>query len=165
MVLVLRQHPAEWLTFKRLSFLISLPDCNGDFWAAIAEYRTDLFAIGDDRRVKLRPKTIEDISLKGIETWKVPTRPVQIERKSLSNRPVKSTLATNVGCYCNLEESEILGDLRVGSVPDEALVNQCCWRTICRVRGLNFNAVDPEIWREICQRRGYVQQRENPRGF
>ena len=112
MVLAPRQHPAEWLTFKRLSFLIALPDYNGDLWAAIAEYRTDLFAINDDRRVKLRPAAIEDISLKGIETWKVPARPKQIEDESLSDRPVKSIQGTNVGCYCNLSASEVLADLR-----------------------------------------------------
>jgi hypothetical protein len=35
MIRVLREHPVEWLTFKRLSVLIALPDCNADFWAAI----------------------------------------------------------------------------------------------------------------------------------
>jgi hypothetical protein len=165
MVGVLREHPAEWLTFKRLSFLIALPSYDADFWAAIAEYRDDLFVINADKRLKLRPAVIEETALQGMTDWRIPARPVQIERERLTGQTGESNRKSTVGCYCNLPESEILADLKVGSVPDEALVNGCCWRTICRVRGLNFNAVDPETWREICQRRGYVQQRENPRGF
>ena len=165
MVRVLREHPAEWLTFKRLSLLISIPDCNADLCAAIAEYRDDLFTINADKRLKLRPLLIEEISLRGISNWRIPARPEPNKRENSNNQTSQSNRRTTLGCYCNLSESEILSDLKAGSVPEEALVNQCCWRTICRVRGLNFNSIDPETWRETCQKRGYIQQRENPRGF
>ncbi len=165
MVRALRERPAEWLTFKRLSLLISIPDCNADLCAAIADYRDDLFTTNADKRLKLRPSVIEEMAHSGVANWRIPARPEPIKRENSKSQASQSDRKTTVGCYCNLPESEILSDLKSGSVPEAALVNQCCWRTICRVRGLNFNSVDPETWRDICQQRGYIQQRENPRGF
>ncbi len=165
MVRVLREHPAEWLTFKRLSLLIAVPSCNADLCAAIAEYRDDLFAVNADKRLKLLQSVIKEIALQGIAKWQIPARPERIDRGSLNSQSSQSDRTATVGCYCNLSESEVLNDLKAGSVPEDALLNQCCWRTICRVRGLHFSSIDPETWREICQHRGYIQQRENPRGF
>ncbi len=68
-------------------------------------------------------------------------------------------------CYCNRTEDKVLEDLRRGVIPDDALVRSCCGRWVCRVRGRHFNEVDPETWREIGTKRGYVLSRENPRGF
>ncbi len=68
-------------------------------------------------------------------------------------------------CYCDTNASEVLDDIVRETVPDEALVNGCCWRHICRVRGGNFNQIDPEVWSDLCRRRGYLFGRQNPRGF
>jgi hypothetical protein len=67
--------------------------------------------------------------------------------------------------YCRRSESSILSDIKRGGIPSEALVNSCCWKRICQVRGLHFNEIDDETWRDICRQRGYVFARENPRGF
>jgi hypothetical protein len=69
-------------------------------------------------------------------------------------------------CYCNIHSNEeILEDIVDETVPDEALVNNCCWRRICRARGLQTWRVDNEKWRQLCARRGYLFSRQNPRGF
>ncbi|MGH3703465.1 MAG: hypothetical protein ACRDT9_02445 [Agromyces sp.] len=39
------------------------------------------------------------------------------------------------------------------------------WQAICRVRARNMNRVDELAWQRLCARRGYLQQRQNPRGF
>jgi hypothetical protein len=67
-------------------------------------------------------------------------------------------------CYCYENEAEILSDIVFDIVPDDALVNSCCWRRICRVRGLHFNQVDADLWRGLCTRRGYLYGRQNSRG-
>jgi hypothetical protein len=69
------------------------------------------------------------------------------------------------GCYCSVPDHDILHDLKAGSVPDKALVYSCCWENICRVRAIFFGQVPDQTWTEICRRRGYILQRENPRGF
>ena len=66
-------------------------------------------------------------------------------------------------CYCERSESAILRDLLRGRIPEEGLVNTCCWRRVCRVRA--NNELDPEVWIRICTERGYLLQRQNPRGF
>jgi len=68
-------------------------------------------------------------------------------------------------CICKEYNQEILKMIKNESLPDEALVNTCCWKRICEVRGLNFSAVNSEVWRSICAKRGFLQARQNPRGF
>jgi hypothetical protein len=166
MVQTLRQRPAEWLTFNKLATLIAIPECNADFWAGIAEYRNDLFVIDRDKRLKLRTPVVEQIALQGSANWQVPTRSELSSADDLSNQRVPTNHnGTGGECYCNLPYPQILSDLKTGSVPAEALVNRCCWTAICTVRGQNFSAITSEIWFELCQRRGYIRYRENPRGF
>jgi len=73
--------------------------------------------------------------------------------------------ARSTGCYCSVAESQILSDINVVAVPAEALVEDHCWKTICRVRGQNFKRVDAESWSELCTERGYLLRRQNSRGF
>lgn len=68
-------------------------------------------------------------------------------------------------CYCETPEAEILDDIKREAIPDDALVNECCWRRICQVRGWYPNDIGPETWSEICRKRGCLHSRENPRGF
>lgn len=69
-------------------------------------------------------------------------------------------------CYCSsTDEDNILSDILRGDVPDDALVQGCCWRRICQVRGCNINQIDDSAWKEICRKRGYLTSRANPRGF
>ena len=63
------------------------------------------------------------------------------------------------------KETEILADLRNGTVPADALVQSCCWKEICRVRGRNLSLVRPQAWVKLCKQRGYLNSRQNPRGF
>lgn len=69
-------------------------------------------------------------------------------------------------CYCGKTEKEIKHDIERGGIPDDALVRECCWKTICEVRGrwCDLDAV-AEIWEEITRKRGYLLARQNPRGF
>ena len=57
---------------------------------------------------------------------------------------------------CRADEWTILKGIMEGDLPVEATIRRCCWKTICEVRGRNFSLVDPEMWREICRRRGYA---------
>ena len=68
-------------------------------------------------------------------------------------------------CYCSTPERQILSDINRVAVPADALVEDHCWRTICRVRGRNFKLVEPESWSEVCTGRGYLLRRHNSRGF
>lgn len=164
MVDILQKHPGEWLTFGRLSWLVAIPECDADIIAAIAEYRHDLFALSDDRRLKLRTGAVEDVARQGISNWRVPPRPEQARAAETFRGAASAEPAQGV-CYCESADQDVLRDLVEDSVPDKALVYSCCWRTICRVRGLFFNQVPEETWRELCRRRGYLRERENPRGF
>jgi len=38
-------------------------------------------------------------------------------------------------CYCEKGDTEVLDDIKGEAIPDDALVNGCCWRRICQVRG------------------------------
>jgi hypothetical protein len=62
-------------------------------------------------------------------------------------------------------DQDIVRAINNESIDDENLVGRDTWRTICKVRGRNFNAVDVEAWQSLCARRGYVLSRRNPRGF
>lgn len=59
----------------------------------------------------------------------------------------------------------VVVDILEGRVPSEALVEEHCWKTICRVRARNLGQIDAITWARLCTRRGYVQKRKNPRGF
>ena len=165
MVIMLRAHPGEWLTFGYLASLIAMKDCDANIIGAMADFRPDLFAVSRDRKLKLRTAVVEKVARQGIANWRVPERPEQPRSEGFNRHSTTGAGAAAGGCYCNLADEEILDDLKDGSVPDEALVFSCCWKNICRVRGLSFGQVPDETWTEICRRRGYIQQRENPRGF
>jgi hypothetical protein len=68
-------------------------------------------------------------------------------------------------CYCDNSDRDILEDIQHITIPSEALVRSCCWSRICQVRGRNYNLVDARDWEEICTKRGYLLQRQNPRGY
>jgi hypothetical protein len=164
MVKALRARPGEWLTFAYMSSAIDIPNCDANIVGAMADYRPDLFAVSNDKRLKLRAEIVEDVARQGI-SWRVPERPAQVRLGSFDRHGGTQTAPTPNGCYCSLSDEEILIALKDASVPDEALVFSCCWKNICRVRGLFFNLVPADAWTEICRRRGYIQRRENPRGF
>ena len=165
MVLALLSRPGEWIGFGRLADLVALPNCDDELVAALADYRTDLFATTRDRKVKLRPGTVEKVTKEGRRNWQVPAPPEREKLQGSARQPRQAPTTLIAGCYCSNSEDQILADLGEGCIPDEVLISSCCWRTICRIRGRNFSSVDPEIWRETCQRRGYIYLRENPRGF
>ena len=165
MVKTLRSRPGEWLTFAYLSSLVALPDCNGDLIGAMADFRPDLFAVTKDKKLKLRMKVVEDVAQQGPRNWQVPVPPEKVSELNHASRMGTSSRDLRDRCYCNLPDEEILADLKEDSIPDEALVYSCCWKNICRVRGKSFHLVPHETWTEICRRRGYIQRRENPRGF
>jgi len=147
-------HPGEFLTFRKLSFLI--PGSDSDVLHAIAEQRSDLFAITkDDRSLKLFPDAVQRIIRYGVERAVVEIGPSHSNTSSKQRR----------GRCGHFSEEDILEDLLRCSIPPEALTRNCCWTEICRVRGLNQNLVDQESWREVCRIRGYLQERQNPRGF
>lgn len=157
--MLLIKHPGEWFTFRRASSVLGI---EADLLAAFVDFRPDLFAVNDDRRFKLRTNISGDIALQGISNWQVPSAP---ERPRPTFNEKTYPEIPSGGCYCHVNEYTVLRDLVAGSVPEDALVYSCCWRHICRVRGSNFGMVAEETWREICQRRGYLRERENPRGF
>jgi len=68
-------------------------------------------------------------------------------------------------CYCDASPQTILRDLLGGTIPDEALVRDCCWTEICRVWGGNSDAADIEQWRELCKRRGHLLARQDRWGI
>lgn len=160
---LLLNHPAEWFTFRRAAFPVSHAAADADLIAALVEYRQDLFGISDDRRFKLRPAVAEAIAQNGFVQWQIPSKPEPIRSEGF--RSDMHPEIPNGGCYCNVGEYSVLRDFMNGSVPEAALVYSCCWSHICRVRGLHFNDVPEETWREICARRGYLRARQNSRGF
>ena len=163
MVLVLREHPGEWLTFRTLARLVAVPGVDELVIGAFAEYRDDLFAINHDRRLKLCETAIEQIALQDATTWVVPQRPVRDERRELRNRVACAIGGAEGTCYCDVPFPKILSEIIGETVPDEALILSCCWITICRVRGPDMYLVSSDVWSELCRRRVYVRTRENPR--
>lgn len=162
MVRALHRRPAEWLTFSSLAREIGM---DPDLLGGIVDSRPDIFAVSQDRRLKLREAVVEQIAFQGIANWRIPDIPEP--PSSVRFPPIASTgqgLA-GTGCYCQLSDEMILDDLKRGSPPEDALVRTCCWQRICRVRGRNFNLVEAETWQEICSYRGYLRGRENPAGF
>jgi hypothetical protein len=90
MILVLRNHPGEWFTFRRLSRLVALPGMDEYTIGAIAEYRQDLFAISNDRRLKHREQAIAQMAAQDAENWVIPQRPDYDERRELRNRVARA---------------------------------------------------------------------------
>jgi hypothetical protein len=164
-VFALRTRPSEWISFRRLAALLNMPGIDGDVVGALVDYRPDIFAVSKDRKVKLRMTTVEEISLRGKTEWKLPEVPQKKSPNPISSRGTTAGDHVVVGCYCDLPSDAILEDLKNANIPEEALVNSCCWRRICSVRGSNLWAIPEDIWREICERRGYLYFRQNPRGF
>lgn len=147
-------HPAELVTFRRLAHRIA---CDADVLHAIAEQRPDLFVVTkNDRSVKLFAEAVERIVEDGIE------RTIQdVKVPVLERSPARDYRL----CIHFDSEDEILNDLRRCSFHSSSLTRSCCWREICRVRSANPQIVDHETWHEVCRIRGYLQNRQNPRGF
>lgn len=70
-----------------------------------------------------------------------------------------------MGCYCDTAVSRVVADIIAETIPEDSLVNGCCWKHICRARGLKAGRIDAETWSELNRRRGYLLARQNPRGF
>jgi len=162
MVIVLRQHPGEWLTFRRLSQLVAIPRVDENVIASLAAHRDDLFAISHDRKVKLRQSVFEQTAHQDVTNWVVPKRLVLDERRELRDRVARAIGGTEGTCYCNVPFPTILNEIIGETVPDEALILSCCWITICTVRGPDMHLVSSDVWSELCRRRVDVKHRENP---
>jgi DNA repair exonuclease SbcCD nuclease subunit len=67
-------------------------------------------------------------------------------------------------CYCSTADGQILKDINAVAVPADALVEDHCWKTICRARARNMRRVDEVSWSEVCTERGYLLRRQNSRG-
>lgn len=165
MVIVLRQHPGEWLTFGRLSRLVAVPGRDENVLASVAAYRDDLFAISQDRKVKLRQGVLEQTAHQDLTNWVVPERRVNDERRELEEKVARAISGEKSGCYCSMSDLRILTDIIGEHVPDEALILAHCWIRICEVRGPDFTSVPPQVWSELCRRRAIIKRRENPRDF
>jgi hypothetical protein len=162
MVRALHRRPAKWLTF---SFLAQVIGKDIDLLGGIADSRPDIFAVSQDRRLKLRQSVVEQIAVQGIVNWRIPEIPEPRSSSGSYSRAIPGQGLAGAGCYCQLTDETILDDLKRGSPPEDALVRTCCWKRICQVRGRYFNHVEAETWQEICSYRGYLRARENPAGF
>ena len=124
---------------------------------ATADQRPDLLLVTPDARfVKLFPEAVERIVDVGVERT---IAEVKVARS-------KTVLTRDHRPCDHFEaESDILTDLLNCSFHPDALTRNCCWREICRVRSTNHGVIDGETRSEICTMRGYLQARQNPRGF
>jgi hypothetical protein len=165
MVIVLRQHPNEWLLFRKLSRLVAISGIDENVIASFAAYRTDLFAVGHDRRVKLRESVLEQTAHQNVKNWAVPARRVSDGRRELEEKVARAIGGEKSGCYCSLSDSRILADIVMEHIPDEALILGHCWIRICTVRGPDSTLVPTEVWSEVCRRRAIIKRRENPHDF
>ena len=165
MVRALRTRPAEWLTFRDLSTLIANREMDEEVVGAIAEYRKDIFAITNDRKLKLRESIVEQTAHLDLDNWTVPERRIPDGRRELRDAVARALRVENGCCYCSFSDPEIFDDIFAERVPDGALILSCCWKTICRVRGQELNSVPPDIWEELCRRWAIIRPRENPRDF
>src|SRR5579863_7674295 len=112
MVFVLRRHPAEWLTFRKLSQLVGIPGIDEYAVGGIAEYRDDLFAISHDRKVRLRQSVLEQTAhQQDITNWVVPQRIVFDERRELRNRVARALGGADGTCYCQVPPPTILAEI------------------------------------------------------
>lgn len=165
MVRVLRQHPGEWLAFRRLSQLVAIPGIDEYAIGGVAEYRGDLFAISHDRKVKLRQSVLEQTAHQNVTNWVVPARRVNDERRELEEKVARAISGEKSGCYCSMPDSKILTDIVREHVPDEALILAHCWIRICEVRGPDLTSIPSAVWSELCRRRAVIKRRENPQDF
>jgi very-short-patch-repair endonuclease len=148
----LRQ-PGEFLTFGQLAFRI--PNSDKDILHSVAENRSDLFVLAkDDRSTKLHLEAVQRILQDGIEAV---TAPPMVPHAADSPEE-------RIRCG-HFSQEELLADLQRFSLPGEALTRKCCWTEICRLRAFSRPQIDAESWREICVTRGYLLERQNPRGF
>ena len=53
--------------------------------------------------------------------------------------------------FCHRSYRDIKRDIDNDNIPDEVLLNRCCWQQICYVRARLGVTVD---WAELCRRRG-----------
>lgn len=68
-------------------------------------------------------------------------------------------------CYCDKPETEIGKDVKDGKVPDEMLLRDCCWRKICKVRGMWFQEIGDLAWARLCDKRSRAQaENRQPHG-
>jgi hypothetical protein len=148
------KQPGEFLTFGQLVFRI--PGADKDVLHVIAEQRTDLFLITrDDRALRLYTDALQNILQRGLDA---------AIAEIGAPHSIRDQKTHNDRCS-HFAEEEILADLIRCSLPADSLTRNCCWKQICRVRALNQPLVDSETWREVCHVRGYLQERQNPRGF
>ena len=146
--------PGEFLTFNQLVF--RMPGTDKDVLHVVAEQRADLFLLTrDDRSVRLYTDALQRILHKGMDTVIAEPGPARSAPTQGYDRDRCS----------HFTEEEILADLVRCSLPSEALTRNCCWTQVCRVRALNHTKIDADTWREVCHVRGYLQGRQNPRGF
>ncbi len=149
----LRQ-PGEFLTFGQLASRI--PGSDKDLLHAFAENRTDLFVItGNDQSLKLHLEAVHRILAESVDA--TIAQPIHV--------PATETIRDGQIRCGHYSQEELLGDLLRCSLPSEALVRDCCWSEICRIRALSRPSIDPETWRELCATRGYLRSRQNPRGM
>lgn len=60
--------------------------------------------------------------------------------------------------YDELTDHEVLEDIQSGCVPDNALIDSLAWRHICSIQARYSREIDPDIWYELCQRRGKLRK-------
>src|SRR5260370_15403264 len=120
MMIVLLQHPGEWVTFRKLSRLVAIPRMDEYALGAIAEYRDDLFAMSNDRKVKLRQSALEEIAHQDVTNWIIPQRPIRDERQELRDRVARAIGGAKGTCYCDVPFPTILTEIIGETVPDEA---------------------------------------------
>jgi hypothetical protein len=56
------------------------------------------------------------------------------------------------GCICFLEETLLVEYLRVYDIPDETLMNTCCWGSLCRAYELNYMYISEQRWERYRRR-------------
>jgi hypothetical protein len=145
--------PTEFFSFGKLAKQI--PGADADILHAIAEGRPDLFVITKNSRfAKLTLQAIRPILLS------------EMDLSTIHDLAEVRRYEADSDCFCDhSSDSEILNDLKHGTLPAGALTNNCCWKRICLVRGRNMNLISPQSWEDTCRKRGYLLYRRNPSGF
>ena len=62
-------------------------------------------------------------------------------------------------------DAEIVRAINDGNISSDDLASREGWKRICKARGRRLVEVDEAAWQDLCARRGYVQRRQNSRGF